>query len=98
MDRAVVEHDDHRLDLRTGLGAIEMIEGFKMRDEVGTALGWRGGDDQLALLPVIVAPLSRGLFCVARSNWARRSRSHLLLANLVERRIARQLRLRFQCR
>ena len=33
MDRAIVEHDDRRLDLRAGLRAIEMIESFKMSDE-----------------------------------------------------------------
>ena len=50
MDRAVVEHDDSRLDLRTGLWTIETIENLQMRNEVGAALGWRGGNDQLALL------------------------------------------------
>src|SRR5439155_3076212 len=52
MDRAVVEHDDSRLDLRTGLWTIETIENLQMRNEVGAALGWRGGNDQLALLPI----------------------------------------------
>src|SRR5262245_24792402 len=52
MDRAVVEHDDSRRALRTGLGAIAMIEGLEMGDEIGAAFGCRGGNDQLALLPV----------------------------------------------
>ena len=52
VDRTVVEHDDSRLDLRTGFGTIELIERLEMHDEVGAALGWRGGDGQLALLPI----------------------------------------------
>ena len=56
MDRAIVEHDDDGslalAGFEAGFGAIMMIEFFQKGDEVGAALGLRGGDDQPVVAPV----------------------------------------------
>ena len=48
MDRVVVEHENDRLKGRAGLRAVETVKEPQMVDEVGAALGARGGDDELA--------------------------------------------------
>src|SRR4249919_1403160 len=52
VDRAVVEHNNDRLDERPGLWAVEAVENVQMSDEVCASLGAGGGDDELALHPI----------------------------------------------
>jgi len=52
VDWAIVEHYDDRLDGHPRFGAIQAIERLQVCDEVGAALGTRGGDDELALAPI----------------------------------------------
>src|SRR3974390_164821 len=52
VDRAIVEHQNNRLDRRSGLRAVEAIENLQMGNEVCAALGTRGGDNEPALHPV----------------------------------------------
>src|SRR5271167_380479 len=52
VDRAVVEHNDGRLRRRSGLWAVEAVDGLQVRDEVGAAFGAGGGDDEPALGPI----------------------------------------------
>ena len=77
MNRAVVEHENDRLEGRAGLWAVETVEELQMRNEVGAALGARGGDDELA--PGIVERAHhRDLSGAARANprhaWPKRGR------------------------
>ena len=56
VDRPVVEHDDDRLHRQARPRAIDAVEGFQERDEIGAALGFAGVHDEPAS-GVVSAPI-----------------------------------------